>query len=164
MTGDGRARLARAVVASLGGRYSTELGIDVDAGEDEVERWFVAATYDGRVGAISDGARGYPGLRAALDALPGWGPATVGLFLRELRGVWPGADPPLDARAARAAHHLGLAGPDDAGRALRQVRRVARSAGLDVRDLESGLVRLTLAHGAAMEQCPGGGGCSILAR
>ncbi len=32
----------------------------------------------------------YPELRAALDALPGWGPVTIRLFLRELRGVWPG--------------------------------------------------------------------------
>jgi hypothetical protein len=31
----------------LGGRYSAELGIDVDAGEAEVERWFVAATLFG---------------------------------------------------------------------------------------------------------------------
>lgn len=42
----GRARLARAVVA-LGGRYSSQLGIDVDAGDAEVERWFLAATLFG---------------------------------------------------------------------------------------------------------------------
>jgi hypothetical protein len=39
--------LARRVVAVLGGRYSAGLGIDVDAREAEVERWFVAATLFG---------------------------------------------------------------------------------------------------------------------
>jgi hypothetical protein len=41
------ARHARAVVGALGGRYSAELGIDVDAGDAEVERWFLAATLFG---------------------------------------------------------------------------------------------------------------------
>ena len=39
--------LARGVVGVLGGRYSTELGIDVDAGDGEVERWFLAVTLFG---------------------------------------------------------------------------------------------------------------------
>ena len=101
----------------------------------------------------------YPGLCAALDALPGWGPVTVRLFLRELRGVWPGAGPPLDERAAAAAHHLGLlaARPDEACLA-----RLAGACGLDVRDLESGLVRLELAHGRAMARCPGDQACLAL--
>ena len=148
--------VAHSVVAVLGGRYSAGLGIDVDAGEAEVERWFLAATlfgariparvaertfgvlaaaglariwqlrhvpsadliamldaggyarydlrtatrllqlceiiddrYDGQVGLIGRRFAAYPELRAALDALPGWGPVTVRLFLRELRGVWP---------------------------------------------------------------------------
>ncbi len=45
--------------------------------------------YDGQVGLIGRRFAAYPELRAALDALPGWGPVTVRLFLRELRGVWP---------------------------------------------------------------------------
>ncbi len=36
--------LARHVVDTLGGRYSAELGIDVDTGDAEIERWFLAAT------------------------------------------------------------------------------------------------------------------------
>ena len=167
--------VARRLVATVGGRYSTELGIDVDRGDDEVERWFLAATlfgarisagiagrtflvfdragitratrarhvpwddlvallddggyarydfrtasrlqalattldgrYGGEVAAIGRRFPDYAGLRDALDALPGWGPVTVGLFLRELRGVWPGAEPPVDDRAAHAARHLGL--------------------------------------------------------
>jgi hypothetical protein len=30
---------ARRLVATVGGRYASEVGIDVDAGDDEVERW-----------------------------------------------------------------------------------------------------------------------------
>jgi len=32
------------LVSKVGGRYSTELGIDVDKGDAEVERWFLAVT------------------------------------------------------------------------------------------------------------------------
>jgi hypothetical protein len=35
------------VVESLGGRYSTELAIDVDRGDEEIERWALAATLFG---------------------------------------------------------------------------------------------------------------------
>ena len=219
-------RVAHSVVAVLGGRYSAGLGIDVDAGGAEVERWFLAATlfgariparvaertfgvlaaaglariwqlrhvpsadliamldaggyarydlrtatrllqlceiiddrYDGQAGLIGRRFAAYPELRAALDALPGWGPVTVRLFLRELRGVWPGADPPLDERAAAAARHLGL---DSAGPGVTGLAGLAAACGLDVRDLESGLVRLDLAHGRAMTRCPGGPACTAL--
>ena len=43
----GPARLARRVMGTLGGRYSAELGIDVDAGDAQIERWFLAATVFG---------------------------------------------------------------------------------------------------------------------
>ncbi len=39
--------VARSLVESLGGRYPSELGIDIDAGDAQVERWFVAATLFG---------------------------------------------------------------------------------------------------------------------
>jgi len=142
--GGSEVELARRVVAVLGGRYSAELGIDVDAGDTQVERWFVAATlfgaripaqvaerafgelaaagltrigqfhhvpsadliamldaggyarydirtaerllqlcevirdrYDGQAAVIGRRFAAYQDLRAALDALPGWGPVTV---------------------------------------------------------------------------------------
>lgn len=218
--------LVRRTVAVLGGRYSAGLGIDVDAGDTQVERWFVAATlfgariparvaerafgvlaaagltrigqfrhvpsadliamldaggyarydirtaerllqlcevirdrYDGQAAVIGRRFAAYPELRAALDALPGWGPVTVGLFLRELRGTWPGARPPLDDRAAAAARHLGLT----AARAgLPGLAGLAAASGLDVRDVESGLVRLALAHGRAIARCPGDQACTAL--
>ncbi len=225
----GPARLARAVVEVLGGRFSTELGIDIDAGDAEVERWFLAATlfgtrisaavaerafavlneagltrigqarhvpsedlvelldaggyarydfrtasrlqalseiidvrYDGQAAVIGRRHRDYPALRAALIVLPGWGPVTVQLFLRELRGVWPGAQPPLDPRAAFGARHLGFLSTEQAPAPLPQVARLAAAAGLDIRDLESGLVRLALAHRRARSPCPGGDQCGVL--
>jgi hypothetical protein len=210
----------------LGGRYSAELGIDVDAGDAEIERWFLAATlfgtrisagvaertfrelaasglarinqvpkvhedelvglldaggyarYDfrtaarllnlaevvserfgGQVASISEMHPSYPELQAGLDALPGWGEVTIRLFLRELRGVWPGAQPPLDERAAAAVRHLELL---PSGAVLSDLADLAHTAGLDLRDLESGLVRLALLHHRAMASCPGGQACAAL--
>jgi len=219
--------MARRLVEALGGRYSSELGIDVDASDAQVERWFLAATLFGtrisaavaqrtfhvleaaglnriaqarhvswealvalldqggytrydfrtatRLQELSDAVherfgddvaeigrryRSYPELSAQLDALPGWGPVTVRLFLRELRGVWPGAAPPLDERAGAGARHLGLLEQHGRRDPLEVITTLARRAGLDRRDLESALVRLTLAHGH--QHCPGGAACTLL--
>jgi hypothetical protein len=227
MSSTNAAAIAASVVEQLGGRYSTELGIDLDADDEEVERWFLAATLFGaRISAqiagrtfheleragirrIADAdkfsrddliaildAGGYarydlrtatriedlakvvterydatvaefgrrytdPGeLEGALGELPGWGAVTVGLFLRELRGVWPGAQPPLDARAADAARHLGLIAPGTKGE-LARITHLAELAGCDVRDLESALVRLAHAH-RRMADCPGCRACLAL--
>lgn len=32
------------LLSQVGGRYSTDLGINVDAGDEEVEKWFLAVT------------------------------------------------------------------------------------------------------------------------
>jgi hypothetical protein len=218
--------LARRLVERLGGRYSLEHGIDVDGGDEEVERWALLATLFGnRISAEIAGrtyrmlaqagvrtiaqagnrtwdelvalldAGGYvrydfrtatrlldlaaalraagggivgvgrrcecpDGLEAALDALPGWGPVTVRLFLRELRGVWPGAAPPMDARALEAAAHLGLT--VEAADPIGGLERLAADAGLDLRDLETALVRLRLAHRRGLAGCGGGAVCVAL--
>ena len=225
----GLAWLGHLVVDRLGGRYSAELSIDVDAGDAEIERWFLAATlfgtrttaqiaehtfrvlagagvsgigqagriprgtfiafldeggyahydartvarlqdlaevveqrYDGRAVLIGQRFTTYPALRAGLDVLPGWGPVTIQLFLRELRGVWPGAQPPLDPRAEYAARHLGLPGTGAALDVPRLTQLAAESL-TDSRDLESGLVRLTFAHHRrGMGPCPGGDRCVLL--
>ncbi len=215
----------------LGGRFSAGLGIDVDGGPDEVERWALAATLfgarisaaiaertyqvlaeagvrtladagscgqeklvalldqggyarydfstasklqklaaalrdhsDGKVWLLAQGAETFNELAARLQELPGWGQVTIALFLRELRGVLPHADPPLDARARQAAVHLGLLvdGSPDA-EDLSALRRQAEDAGVDLRDLEAALVRLALAHRRTMTACPGGPSCSTLA-
>jgi hypothetical protein len=216
------------LLVAVGGRFSTALGIDVEAGEAQIDRWFLAATlfgaripttiagrtfevldeagvtvatarafswddlvalldrggyarydfktasrlhalcdvigerYGGRVCAISDQAQTSAELEAALDNLPGWGPVTVGVFLRELRGVWPLAAPALDARAETCARHLGLV-DDRTGNALGRVRSLSAAAGVDPRDLEGALVRTALAHRGALGACPGGRDCVVLA-
>jgi hypothetical protein len=84
---------------------------------------------------------------------------TVGLFLRELRGVRPGINPPLDRRAAQAGEHLGLLEP---GAGVIGLRELAAAAQIDARDLEAGLVRLSLAHGRHVRDCPGGRNCTLI--
>lgn len=209
-------------MATLGGRFSLELGIDLDRDPEEVERWALAATlfgnristtvamrtyrvferagvrtiedaggrdrgdlialldeggylryderaasrllalaqvnadrYHGRLATLGEEVADSEELERALEALPGWGPVTVGAFLRELRGVWPGADPPLDTRAATAARHLELPAGSHA------LSSLAAAAHLDFRDLEAGLVRLCLCHDLA--DCPGGEECPFAA-
>ena len=214
-------------LAAVGGRFSTDLGIDIEAGEAQSDRWFLAATlfgaripiaiaehtfhvldeagvtvatartfswddlvalldrggygrydfktatrlhllcrvlserYGGRVCAIPDRVRSPVELEAALDDLPGWGPVTVGVFLRELRGVWPLAAPALDARAEACARHLGLV-EERTGDPLDRVRSLSVEAGIDPRDLEGALVRTALAHRGGLGACPGGRGCAVL--
>lgn len=224
---DTKGQLADSILRQFGGRYSSALGIDVDAGSAEVERWFLASTLFGTristgivertfhqligagISSISDAGRcewkrlvalldagGYArydfrtatrlqtlsevvgdqfggdvgkigrrytdpaALVGRLDELPGWGPVTVGLFLRELRGVWPGARLPLDPRASDAARHLDLlTGRERDG--LAHIQRIALQAGCDERDLEAALVRLGLAH-RRTTGCPGGHRCVLL--
>ena len=213
---------ARRLVETGGGRFSAEMGIDVDRGSREVERWALAATlfgaripagvvvrtfrvmveagagtlaeiearstnelvrlwnragyarYDYRTALrlkklaatlhghciAAPGTGSSSGRRIALDALPGWGPVTVALFLRELRGVWPDVDPPLDDRAEQAARHLGLLDASD--QPLERLQVVATEAGLDLRDLEAGLIRLWLAHHLKFPHCAGGARCFAL--
>lgn len=225
---DPEAEIARRLVATVGGRYSRELGIDLDAGGAGVDRWFCASSlfgsrisaaivvrtyrtladagvrtvldagersWDDLVGLLDAG--GYArydfrtatrlqqlaaevrarcqgtvasfatltdarALEATLDAFSGWGPTTVRIFLRELRDVWPGARPPLDERALRAARHLKLPVPRGRSDQLEALRAVAKLAQLDVRDLETALVRLALAH-RDMAACAGGVRCRKLA-
>jgi hypothetical protein len=203
-------RVRRAIwelVTVAGGRYSRQFGIDVDAGEAEVERWFLAATllgacpsesiahktfaalqdegvirvaqirrvpwerfvsllekggcgehdvvlarlleelsdvigesYEGEVAELGRHFVTYPTLRAALCELPAWGDPNIDVFLRELRGVWVGATPPIDQQAERAARRLGLLRPGK--RTVCTLDALADAYQVDLRDLEVALVRL----------------------
>src|SRR3990172_10884964 len=62
----------RDLVLALGGRYSTEMGIDVDRDGGEVERWFLAATLFGhrisaRTVVRTYAALGRTGIRVIAD-------------------------------------------------------------------------------------------------
>jgi hypothetical protein len=76
---------------------------------------------------------------------PGIGPATVNIFLRELRGVWAKAAPPLGPLAQAAAEHLGLIPPGltpvEALHRLEEEWGRQPVAGCDFADLEAALVR-----------------------
>jgi hypothetical protein len=86
--------------------------------------------------------------RRLMDLAPGIGPATVNIFLRELRGVWPKADPGLSPLAQDAAEHLKLIPRGlDPRQALRELERHWQAQpvpGFDFADLEAALVRLGL--------------------
>ena len=81
-----------------------------------------------------------PALRAALDVLPSWEPVTIQLFLRATS-----------------------ASPAEARTWTFPLAQLAAESLTDLRDLESGLVRLTLAHHRrGMSPCPGGDRCVLL--
>jgi hypothetical protein len=76
----------------------------------------------------------------------GIGDTTVSIFLRELRGIWDKADPPLSPLSLAAAEALGylLPAAHDADRALSRLRRVWAANGQPpsgFADFESALVR-----------------------
>lgn len=81
-----------------------------------------------------------------MELAPGVGPTTVNIFLRELRGLWPQARPPLGPLAQLAAEHLGLIppglSPAAAWEALETKWASDPVAGYEVTDLEAALVRL----------------------
>ncbi len=210
VTDDAASRRIRRLVEDAGGRFSTELGLDLDRSETDVERWFLAATLfaapiqatvamrtwhvlgEAGVRTITDaGERSWNDLVSLLDAggyarydlrtatrlhqlaetitrdhagritslatetdparvvsalraLPGWGPTTTAIFLRELRGVWPGADPAVDRRAIEAARRLRLPLGRVAERYWSRLLEHAARAAVDARDLEAALIRRSL--------------------
>ncbi|MBI4642817.1 MAG: hypothetical protein HY790_07590 [Deltaproteobacteria bacterium] len=207
------------VLARLPGRFATELGIDVQAGPEARQKWFLAAIlYGARIsgnlaartyrvfrdkGIYTPEAileQGWDNLVVLLDAggyarydfktatkllkvmgslkeqyqgslerlhdvaadgldleqrlqdlAPGIGPATANIFLRELRGVWPKANPCLSSLAQLAGEHLGLLAPGlGPGAALAALeaewRRQPAAVPHDFADLEAALVRLGRDH------------------
>jgi hypothetical protein len=105
--------------------------------------------YQGSLEHLHQAARDYPDLERRLLALaPGIGPATVNIFLRELRGVWEKAAPPLSPLAQKAGENLGWLPPGltpaEALQALEARWQAAPVPGYDFADLEAALVRLGL--------------------
>jgi hypothetical protein len=102
--------------------------------------------YGGDLERVHAAARDAADLEARLQALaPGIGPATVNIFLRELRSIWAKATPPLSPLAREAAAALGLLPPDlddrEALKTLQDAWQAHPVAGFDFADLEAALVR-----------------------
>jgi|SRR3990172_3457164 len=91
--------------------------------------------YAGDLNRLHDSAADSTDLVARLREFWGVGETTAGIFLRELRGLWPKADPPLGYLARLAARHLGLDDP-------LAYWRANPLAGWDFRHLEAALTRL----------------------
>jgi hypothetical protein len=102
--------------------------------------------YGGSLDTLHALARDPRDLERRLKALGnGIGDTTVAIFLRELRGIWTKAEPPLSPLALAAANSLGYLRPGtDIGRALSTLKkRWAADRQLPQRfaDFESALVR-----------------------
>lgn len=83
--------------------------------------------YGGNLDTLHAAADGPRDLETRLQALgKGIGATTVGIFLRELRGIWEQADPPLAALAAAAARELGYLRPADEATAAAAMGRLSR--------------------------------------
>ena len=73
----------------------------------------------------------------------GIGDVTTNIFLRELRGVWAKARPPLSRLVLLSAGNLGLLVPEqDPAHSLERFWRRRKTPGCDFRDFEAALLRL----------------------
>lgn len=111
----------------------------------------LGSDYRGDLERLAEVSRDYEDLERRLRALaPGIGPATANIFLRELRGIWPQATPPLSPLAQLAGEHLGLLAPgltsQEAMQALEGEWQRQPVGGYDFADLEAALVRLGRDH------------------
>lgn len=103
--------------------------------------------YGGSLDALHDAAADPRDLENRIKALgKGIGDITVGIFLRELRGIWAKAEPPLSPLAISGAIALGYLRPGtlDPDRALARLRRLWADNGQaanNFADFESALVR-----------------------
>jgi len=103
--------------------------------------------YDGSLDTLHDVAADSRDLENRIKALgKGIGDTTVGIFLRELRGIWGKAEPALSPLAFIAATALGYLrrGARDPERALARLRRLWAADGqaaAGFADFESALVR-----------------------
>lgn len=105
------------------------------------------ANYQGDLEQLAAASRDYPDLERRLCELaPGIGPTTAQIFLRELRGIWTAAEPPISPLAQMASEHLRLTAPGldrwQALAALKQRWQAESVQGYDFADMEAALVRL----------------------
>ncbi len=91
--------------------------------------------YGGDLNKLHDAARDPEDFMARLTDFWGVGEVTAGIFLREMRGLWPKADPPVGGLARLAADHLGIAAP-------REFWMDNALPGYDFRHFEAALTRI----------------------
>lgn len=225
--------IIKELLARVPGKFSTELGIDVQSGPVERQKWFLAAIfygapisgalaartyrvfaargvltpdtvlaqgwdnlvvlldeggytrydfktatkllrvmealeekYQGDLERLATASRDYPDLERRLcDLAPGIGPTTANIFLRELRGIWPQANPPLSPLAHLASEHLHFVAPKlDPWAVLETLKKKWQAepvAEYDFADLEAALVRLgkDYCRKPARPDCPMGRFC-----
>jgi len=108
--------------------------------------WTLNKKYEGDLNRLHFFATDESDLEKRLRGLgQGIGPATVNIFLIELRGLWDKAEPPLSGPALLASRKLGLIRTTGAVSALAGLRTMWEANGRDERrfsDLEAALVRL----------------------
>jgi hypothetical protein len=106
------------------------------------------ADYGGNLNALHSVAKNSADLEQRIMALgKGIGEVTARIFLRELRGRWDKAAPPLSAPALMAAQSLGYLSEkeaEDSGKALGHLQRLWKKHGMPADtfpDFEAALVR-----------------------
>jgi hypothetical protein len=89
--------------------------------------------YGGDLNRLHDAAVNGDDLAKRLRELgKGIGGTTVSIFLRDMRGIWPKADPEPSPLVRLAMRELGI----------KDIKRLAREKGVDTRWLETALLRL----------------------
>jgi len=91
--------------------------------------------YDGDLDGLHRQAKDSRDLEARLQEFRGVGPVTTNIFLRDLRGVWKKADPPLGHLAKKAAGELGI-------RDAKEFWKKNKVRGYDFANFETALMRL----------------------
>jgi len=91
--------------------------------------------YEGDLNRLHAAATDAEDLMRRLIAFWGVGTVTAGIFLRELRGLWPKADPPISDLARMAASHLKIGD-------LRRFWSDDAVSGYDFRHLEAAMTRI----------------------
>jgi endonuclease III len=78
--------------------------------------------YGGNLNRLHEEAKDPRDLERRLMEFKGVGPVTASIFLREMRGTWEKANPPLQQATLRVARNLGLIQQENPEKALRELR------------------------------------------
>jgi len=110
----------------------------------------VQDNYNNNLDNLHESALNFQDLEKKLIEMPGIGPTTTNIFLRELRGIWKKADPNLSSFAEAAAYNLGLLNivaknskqKRENLNLLKEIWNKSKKKGYSFSDFEACLVRL----------------------